>query len=63
MSRALWSRFRIILDPPILQEGLGLLDRTELLAVQELVAEPALKLSTQGFCHGQPGLMNTLAGV
>ncbi len=51
----------VVVDPPVLDEHLGLEQAVELPAVEELVARSRpLNDSIQAFCHGEPGSMNTV---
>ena len=45
----------LVLDPPRFDDYLCLGEGGEVLPVEQLVADPALKLSTNGFSHGEPG--------
>ena len=47
----------IVVEPPALEHAAGVSEALEDLLVQELVPQPAMKLSTKAFCCGLPGAM------
>ena len=53
----------VVVDPPVLGEDLGLEEDVELLAVEVLVAHPAVEALDPGVLPGCPGSMKTVPGV
>lgn len=50
----------VVVDPPVLDQDLRLGQAGERFDGQQLVPDPGPKLSTYGFCHGEPGSMYAL---